>query len=133
MAQIERPAALMTAIWSLSSSNRCEEAGIATLPKVLINRADIKSAGGVAPRVRTQGHRLMGQCADENKPAPIADAEVWASKTENFLHENMDDSFIARFRRRLWVADCGKPNSIERASNVMGRNSAKNFSLARIH
>jgi hypothetical protein len=44
MAKTERPAALMTAIWSLSSFNRCEQAGIATFPKVLINQADIKSA-----------------------------------------------------------------------------------------
>src|SRR4051812_24511361 len=29
---------------------------MATLPKVLINQADSKSAGGVALRVRTQGH-----------------------------------------------------------------------------
>jgi hypothetical protein len=45
-----------------------------------------------------EGNRLMSECTDESKPAPIADAEAWASKTENFFHENMDDSFIARFR-----------------------------------
>src|SRR5208283_166355 len=54
MAPTERPAAVITPIWSLSSSDRCEEAGIATLPKVLISHADTKSAGGVALRVRTQ-------------------------------------------------------------------------------
>src|SRR5690349_10055254 len=31
---------------------------MATLPKVLINHADSKSAGGVALRVRTQGRRM---------------------------------------------------------------------------
>src|ERR1700730_19194799 len=53
----------MTVMWSLSTPNRCQEAVIATLPKVLINQADIKSAGGAAPRVRT--HTIAGRRSEE--------------------------------------------------------------------
>ena len=39
---------------------------MATLPKVLINQADSKSAGGVALRVRTQGALLLSKAKDNN-------------------------------------------------------------------
>jgi hypothetical protein len=41
------------------------EVGLPKPPKVLINPADIKSAGGVAPRVRTQGAAIVLVCAGE--------------------------------------------------------------------
>src|SRR5208283_5331816 len=70
MAPTERPAAVITPIWSLSSSDRCEEAGIATLPKVLISHADTKSAGGVALRVRTQAPPRCRMTDQKKETAP---------------------------------------------------------------
>ena len=47
---------------------------MATLLKVLNNLADIKSAGGVALRVRTQeGQFKLGKLRVKNKTAP----EIW--------------------------------------------------------
>jgi hypothetical protein len=59
MPPIDRPAARKNADLVSSSSDRCELDRMATLLKVLNNLADIKSAGGVALRVRTQGPPLF--------------------------------------------------------------------------
>lgn len=46
----------------------------------------------------SDGQELMQRCGDEKVPAPENDANEWAIKAEKFFSENMDDSFVARFR-----------------------------------
>jgi hypothetical protein len=45
-----------------------------------------------------QGRQLMTVCADETKAPPSAEADAWATRVETFLNEQLDASFIARFR-----------------------------------
>ena len=56
-----------------------------TVAKVLINQADIKSAGGVAPRVRTQGHvapeEQSGTCKYKSITFMGASANKFRSKS----------------------------------------------------
>jgi hypothetical protein len=45
-----------------------------------------------------EGRQLMIRCTNESLPEPTADAEAWSNTAETFFQQNMDDSFIARFR-----------------------------------
>jgi hypothetical protein len=59
MAPIEWPAALKTAISALSSLERCEYDGMATLPQVSITNPISRRVGGVALHAGTQAGALI--------------------------------------------------------------------------
>ena len=44
------------------------------------------------------GRQLLERCEDESSPPLSAEAQKWANDAEQFMHDNMDDSFVARFR-----------------------------------
>jgi len=45
-----------------------------------------------------EGLQLSNRCANESEPAPVAEANQWAERTEAFLCTNLDESYVARFR-----------------------------------
>jgi ABC-type multidrug transport system fused ATPase/permease subunit len=46
-----------------------------------------------------EGRELMSRCENEiDDPPPIDDANSWAQKVENFLSDNLDESYISRFQ-----------------------------------
>jgi hypothetical protein len=46
-----------------------------------------------------EGRVLISRCKTEiHDPPPIADANSWAHKVETFLRDNLDESYISRFR-----------------------------------
>ncbi len=40
----------------------------------------------------------MQECGNESLPPPEQAAEAWAGEVEKYFHDEMDDSYIARFR-----------------------------------
>src|SRR5690242_9387961 len=64
-----------------------------TLPKVLINQADSKSAGGVALRVRTQGMRCEAS-VPLHKPCSVPPGTVLALQTKGELFNVLCNSKI---------------------------------------
>src|SRR3954452_108015 len=66
-----------------------------TLPKVLINQADSKSAGGVALRVRTQEPALetvFGQCS--TLPMPMTLQQLRSSSSRVWLRINCSNQCL---------------------------------------
>lgn len=45
-----------------------------------------------------EGQSLMSRCGDEQIDPPSTEADRWAAEAESFLSENLDNSYIARFR-----------------------------------
>lgn len=45
-----------------------------------------------------EGRLLMIRCGDESQPPPEEEANQWATKAELYLQQNLDDSFVGRFR-----------------------------------
>jgi hypothetical protein len=45
-----------------------------------------------------EGQQLNRRCGEELLPAPEGDANTWAQRVEDFLSENLDASYVARFR-----------------------------------
>ena len=56
---------------------------MATLLKVLNNLADIKSAGGVALRVRTQGWREKAAYRQAGDELPVLEETLWRAFDES--------------------------------------------------
>jgi hypothetical protein len=50
-----------------------------------------------------EGQELQRRCADEREAPPSAEAEEWAEKTEACLSEQLDPSYIARFRSHAGI------------------------------
>lgn len=44
------------------------------------------------------GQDLLRRVADQNQPAPTAEADKWASDTEGFLLETLGSPYVVRFR-----------------------------------
>jgi hypothetical protein len=64
---------------------------MATLPKVLINRADYQIGGGVALRLRTQDEPDPG---DLMRPFPANPMRMWPISTRVNKPENDDPSIV---------------------------------------
>ena len=45
-----------------------------------------------------EGRRLVEQCHKQEEPAPEEEANGWADRVETFFRENLDESYVARFR-----------------------------------
>jgi hypothetical protein len=58
-------------------------------------RTEIRTALG---NYLLEGRPLLVRCADESQPPPNQATDAWAQRAEMYMHENMDDSFIAHFR-----------------------------------
>jgi len=50
-----------------------------------------------------EGQELQRRCANEKEAPPSAEAEEWAEKTEACLSEQLDPSYIARFRSHAGI------------------------------
>ena len=46
----------------------------------------------------TEGQTLMQRCTNGETPIPTNDANAWAARAEAYMRENLDESFVARFR-----------------------------------
>ena len=64
-----------------------------------------------------EGQELQRQCGNEKEPAPTAQAQEWADKTEGYLAENLGESYIARFR-----SSAGLPMAANSISSLDHRN-----------
>jgi hypothetical protein len=50
-----------------------------------------------------QGQTLKRKCANEKDPPPNEEADTWASEVESYLSDELDDSYISRFRSSAGV------------------------------
>ena len=64
-----------------------------------------------------EGQHIQQQCGNEKEPAPSAQAQEWADKTEGYLAENLGESYIARFR-----SSAGLPMTANSISSLDHRN-----------
>jgi hypothetical protein len=76
-----------------------------------------------------EGRQLMIRCANETIPPPTADAEAWAQRVETYLHQNLDDSYIGRFR-----TGAGLPLAANSIQSIPHRNlwSGINIRISRL-
>lgn len=64
-----------------------------------------------------EGLDLRRRCANESEPAPAAEADEWAKRTEAFLRSSLDESYVARFRN-----SSGLPLTATSISSIPHRN-----------
>lgn len=71
---------------------------LASLQQQLDDREKKKTIRVKLSALLEEGRQLMNRCGDETKPPPNADADDWAQRTEAVLRDNLDESYVARFR-----------------------------------
>jgi len=64
-----------------------------------------------------EGMELRRLCANEGVPPPIQQADEWAMRTEAFLRDKLDESYVARFRN-----SSGLPLTANSISSIPHRN-----------
>ena len=64
-----------------------------------------------------QGQTLKRKCANEKDPPPDEEADTWASEVESYLSDELDDSYISRFR-----SSAGVPLTANSISSIPHRN-----------
>ena len=77
-----------------------------------------------------EGRAIEAQCADETRPPPSQETNFWAQRTEAFLRENLDESYISRYRD-----SSGMPMTANSISSVPHRNlwAQVYYRVARLH
>ena len=76
-----------------------------------------------------EGKKLMNLCDDETKPPPNDEVTLWEDNIIKFLRENLENSFIARFRN-----PAGIPMETSSISSIQHRElwNGIRFRLARL-
>ncbi|MFC2022389.1 hypothetical protein ACFLTR_04195 [Chloroflexota bacterium] len=64
-----------------------------------------------------EGQELKAKCGNEKEPPPNDEADEWADKVEHYLADELDDSFISRFRN-----SAGVPMAANSISSIPHRN-----------
>ena len=62
------------------------------------------------------GRQLRGACSNEQAPPPNAEADIWSQKSEDFLRQNLGESYVARFHN-----DAGLPLSMNSIVSIPHR------------
>ena len=68
------------------------------LNKLLDDRTKKREIKLNLARFLEDGQRIISQCSDENNPPPETEANSWANSVEKYFTDEMDDSYISRFR-----------------------------------
>jgi len=63
------------------------------------------------------GRELKTKCADEKEPPPNDEAQEWADSIENYLTQELDNSYVFRFR-----SSAGVPMTANSISSIPHRN-----------
>jgi hypothetical protein len=64
------------------------------------HRAEVRQAIG---KFIEKGNVLKRRCEHISSPIPLDDANAWKGRVEQYLHKELDDSFVIRFRDRSGI------------------------------
>ncbi len=106
------------------SKNRIEELEIA-----LSKRTDKRRIRDSLSGFLMEGKKLMVSCNDETQPPPFQETDLWQKEIEEFLNDNLEPSFVARF-----CNPAGLPMAANSIASIQHRNlwAGIHFRLARL-
>jgi hypothetical protein len=102
--------------------------GVLAIAATIYNQRRIETDQAEARKKRTRdrdrlgqflahGQLLMAQCGNTDEPCPGAEAEAWATETEDFLGGHLGQAYIARFR-----SGAGLPLTANAIADLQRRN-----------